>query len=174
MSQLDRALHECSSAETACSKLAQILHVARNEIALFRLEKNSLRFIYPNELRAAGTIPLSSSAVAARTAVTRTALLSNSFARVRHVSLFESVKIRGDEASDEADPMPIQKILSAPMIASGNTVVGVIQISRKGLDPSLAGSDFTTEDLNLLERAAELLAKMPFMQEGAPVNQTAT
>jgi hypothetical protein len=165
--ELEKALENSAGPETVCAKLAQILHVARHEIALLRLEKRSLRFIYPGELRDAGTIPLSSSAVSARTAVTRTSLLSNSFARVRHVSLFESVKLRGGEGGDESDPMPIQKIMSVPLMASADKVVGVVQISRKGLDPALAGADFTPDDLKLLERAAEIVAQMPFMHQNA-------
>jgi hypothetical protein len=35
------------------------------------------------------------------------------------------------------------------------------------LDASLAGADFTGEDLKQLEKAAEIFARMPFMQEGA-------
>jgi len=45
----------------------------------------------------------------------------------------------------------------------------VVQVSRKGLDSSLAGADFTSEDLKQLEQAAEILARMPFMQEGAEI-----
>jgi GAF domain-containing protein len=175
LSEFERVLRKSAGPETACSKLAQVLHVARNEIALLRLEKAALRFIYPGELRDAGTIPLSGSAVAARTAVTCTALLSNSFARMRHISLFESVKLHaGDGSEEDIDPMPIQKIISVPMIASGKKVVGVIQVSRKGLDPSLAGPDFTTDDLKLLERVAEILAKMPFMHEETSVAKAST
>jgi len=48
-------------------------------------------------------------------------------------------------------------------------VFGVVQVSRKGLDASLAGPDFTGEDLKLLEKAATVLARMPFMQEGAEI-----
>ena len=65
--------------------------------------------------------------------------------------------------------MPIQKIMSVPVPPSGGTVRGVVQVSRKGLDRSLAGADFTNEDLKLLEQAAEILARMPFMQEGAEI-----
>lgn len=164
VSELQLALKDSATPETACTKLAQILRVARSEIALLKLEKGHLRFIYPPELRDAGTIPLSGSAVAARTAVTGTSLLSNSFARVRHVSLFETVKLHAGDASEEIDPMPIQKIMSVPVITSEKKVAGVIQISRRGLDPSLAGADFTTDDLRLVEGAAELLAAVPFMQ----------
>jgi hypothetical protein len=48
-------------------------------------------------------------------------------------------------------------------------VVGVVQVSRKGLDASLAGADFTSHDLKHLEQAAEILSRMPFMQEGAEI-----
>jgi hypothetical protein len=169
--ELQHALENSATPETACSKLAQILRVARSEIALLKLEKGSLRFIYPPELRDAGTIPLSSPAVAARTAITQTSLLSNSFSRVRHVSLFETVKLHAGDTSEEIDPMPIQKIMSVPVITPEKKVAGVIQISRRGLDPTLSGADFTTGDLKLLEEGAGLLAAMSFMQEQAGVGQ---
>jgi hypothetical protein len=170
VSELERMLSELPSSDRACLKLAQILHVRRNEVALLRLEKGSLRFIFPPELRSAGVLPLSGSAVAARTAATRAPLLSNTFMRVRHVSLFEAVKLGtlSDEEDRSQEQMPIQKIMSVPVVGSGN-VMGVVQVSRKGLDASLAGADFTGEDLKQLEQAAEILARMPFMQEGAEV-----
>lgn len=170
VSELERMLSELPSSDRACLKLAQILHVRRNEVALLRLEKSSLRFIFPPELRSAGVLPLTGSAVAARTAATRAPLLSNTFMRVRHVSLFEAVKLGtlSDEEDRSQEQMPIQKIMSVPVVGSGN-VMGVVQVSRKGLDASLAGADFTGEDLKQLEQAAEILARMPFMQEGAEV-----
>src|SRR5271169_4239474 len=88
--ELEAMLSESVSSEQVCVKLAQTLHVRRSEIALLRIEKGSLRFIYPVELRSAGVLPLTGSAVAARTAATRTPLLSNNFMRVKHVSLFEA------------------------------------------------------------------------------------
>lgn len=167
---LERMLNESESPQRVCLKLAQILRVRRGEVALLRLEQGSLRFIVPAELRSAGVIPLTGTAVAARTAATRTALLSNSFARVKHVSLFESVKLGAAEDSEGSEQQPIQKIISVPVANSEGEVLGVVQVSRKGIDPSLAGEDFTGEDLKQLERAAELLARMPFMQEGAPLD----
>jgi hypothetical protein len=65
--------------------------------------------------------------------------------------------------------MPIQKIMSVPVMRSGSEALGVVQISRKELDASAAGADFTNADLTQLERAAEILSRMPFMQEGAEV-----
>lgn len=89
--------------------------------------------------------------------------------RVKHVSLFEAVKL-GAEAEDRSqEQMPIQKIMSVPVAASGGVVMGVVQVSRKGLDASLAGADFTSKDLKQLEQATEILSRMPFMQEGAEI-----
>jgi hypothetical protein len=59
--------------------------------------------------------------------------------------------------------------MSVPVAPAGGNVIGVAQVSRKGLDTSIAGADFTTEDLKLLEQAAEILSRMPFMQEGAEI-----
>ena len=168
ITDLERMVSESASAERVCVKLAQILHVRRGEIALMRLEKRSLRFLYPPELRSAGELPLTGSAVAARTASTRTPLLSNTFMRVKHVSLFEAVRIAGEEEEDRSqEQMPIQKIMSVPVVSEAGKVMGVVQVSRKGLDASLAGPDFSGDDLKQLEKAATILARMPFMQEGA-------
>jgi hypothetical protein len=169
VSDLERMVSESPSSDRVCLKLAQALHVRRSEVALLRLEKGSLRFIFPPELRSAGVLPLTGSAVAARTAATRTPLLSNAFTRVKHVSLFEAVKLGAGEEDRSQEQMPIQKIMSVPVVRSGGNVMGVVQVSRKGLDASLAGTDFTGEDLKQLERAAEILARMPFMQEGAEI-----
>jgi GAF domain len=168
LGELESMISESPSTDRACLKLAQVLRVRRSEVALLRLEKGSLRFIFPPELRSAGVLPLSGSAVAARTASTRTPLLSNSFMRVKHVSLFEAVKLGAEEEDKSLEQMPIQKIMSVPILNSEN-VVGVVQISRKGLDPSISGADFTGEDLKQLEEAAKILGRMPFMKEGAEI-----
>jgi hypothetical protein len=73
------------------------------------------------------------------------------------------------EEDQSQDQMPIQKIMSVPVAPAGGSVMGVIQVSHKGLDPSLAGTDFTSEDLKQLEQAAEILSRMPFMKEGAEI-----
>ena len=165
--ELESMISESPNSDRACLKLAQVLNVRRSEVALLRLDKGSLRFIYPPELRSAGVLPLSGSAVAARTAATRAPLLSNAFMRVKHVALFEAVKLGAEIEDRSMEQMPIQKIMSVPVALSDGNVVGVVQISRKGLDPAVAGVDFTNDDLKQLEEMAEILARMPFMKEGA-------
>lgn len=169
LGDLESMLAESPSSDRVCLKLAQILRVRCSEVALLRLDKGSLRFIFPPELRSAGMLPLNGSAVAARTAATRTPLLSNAFMRVKHVSLFEAVKLGAEVEDRSQEQMPIQKIMSVPVAPHVGNAMGVVQISRKGLDASLAGADFTNEDLKQLEKAAEILARMPFMQEGAEI-----
>jgi hypothetical protein len=169
LKDLEKMTTESPSAERVSAKIAQMLDVSRNEVALLRVEKGSLRFLFPPELRAAGVIPMSSSAVAARTVATRTSLLSNSFARVKHASLFESVRLGASQDNQASEQMPIQKIMSVPITPVQGKVLGAIQVSRKGLDSSLAGTDFTNDDLKKLEQAAEILGRMPFMDESIPL-----
>lgn len=124
-----------SSPERASAKIAQMLEVARNEVAVLRLEKGSLKFVYPPELRAAGVIPVSSSAVAARTAATGTSLLSNSFARMKHASLFESVRLGGKDDNQASELMPIQKIMSVPVSEPGGKLWGLFRSPVRASTP---------------------------------------
>jgi len=115
-----------------------------------------LNFLYPAELRTAGAIPLSSSAVAAVTAQTKRAELFNSFTQVKHASVFELVKL-GDTGLDE---QVIQKLMSVPILTPNNgEVIGVIQVSRKAPRPAAAGPDFTPDDLRRLESFARFVGK---------------
>jgi len=50
--------------------------------------------------------------------------------------------------------------MSAPVIRVDDTVLGVLQISRKGVSPGAAGRDFDVEDLRTLEEAAKELGKV--------------
>jgi GAF domain-containing protein len=108
--------------------------------------------------------------VAARTASTKTTLLSNTFVRVRHASVFEGIKL---EDSEGVTPTPIQKLMSVPIFGEDKSVLGVVQVSRKGKDAAAAGPDFTHDDLHQLEDAAALIAKLPYMQDAeAPVDKS--
>jgi GAF domain-containing protein len=142
-----------------CMVLAKIFHVQYTEVALLRLEGGLLRFIFPDHLRTTGAIPISSKAVAAHTALSKKAEIFNNFARVKHASIFETIKPEGD-SEEPAPPAPIQKLMSVPIMDRNSNVVGVIQVSRKGLDPKFA-KDFSREDLHDLELAAGLIATAP-------------
>lgn len=140
--------------------LAKIFRVQYTEVALLKLETGLLRFVFPEYLRTTGAIPLSSKAVAAHTALSKKAEIFNNFARVKHASIFETIKPEAMNTDEPAAPAPIQKLMSVPIMDRNASVVGVIQISRKALDPKLA-QDFSREDLHDLELAAGLLATAP-------------
>ena len=146
-----------------CMVLAKIFHVQYTEVALLRLEGGLLRFVFPEYLRTTGAIPLSSKAVAAHTALSKKAEIFNNFARVKHASIFETIKPIGVEVEQPAPPSPIQKLMSVPILDQNAAVIGVIQISRKGVDPRFS-QDFSREDLHDLELAAGVLAASPVMQ----------
>ena len=140
-----------------CSSIAKLFDVKKTEVAWLQAAGSLLKFVYPAELKAVGAIPLSSSAVAARTARTKRAELFNSFTRVKHSSVFEVVPL----GQGGADTEVIQKLMSAPILNDGNDVVGVIQICRKAHSPAKAGADFTSEDLNRLKSVAHAMSKLP-------------
>ena len=157
-----RSVKSASFPEEFCLELSKMFQVLSTEVAVFRVEDGQLKFLYPVALRTAGSIPLSSSAIAAHTAVGQRAELYNNFPRIKHASIFEHVKLtQGDQDSVEK---PIQKLMSAPILDAKGHVLGVIQISRKGYDLISSGPDFTLEQLQHLERAASLAARAPFMQ----------
>ena len=165
-----RIIEQNPSPERLCAELARVLRVQADGVALLRLQKNTLMFLVPARLRTAGTIPLSSPAVAARTASTKTTMLSNSFVRVRHASVFEGIKL---EEGGAVTPTPIQKLMSVPVFAEDKSVLGVVQVSRKGNDAATAGPDFSHDDLHQLEDAAALIAKLPWMQdENMPLDKS--
>jgi GAF domain-containing protein len=144
--------------------LAKVFGVQNAEVALLRLEGGLLKFIFPEHLRTTGAIPISSKAVAAHTALSKKAEIFNNFARVKHASIFETIKPIIAEDDPPQPPPPIQKLMSVPILDADLNVLGVIQISRKGLDPRFT-RDFSREDLHDLELAAGLLASSSVMQE---------
>jgi hypothetical protein len=156
-----------ASPESICACVARIFRVRETEVALLELGGSLLNFVYPPELKTAGAIPLSSSAVAARTARTKEPELFNGFAQVKHFSIFELVKL-GDTGLDD---QVIQKLMSAPVLARNGEVIGVIQISRKAPRPAAAGPDFTVEDLRKLESVAGFVGSV--MDRGGVVAREA-
>lgn len=166
---LERLLKENPSPEKFCAELCKTFRVRATEIALLQLEKGLLRFLHPEQLKTAGTIPVSSSSsIAAHTAVTRKVELFNTFAKVKHASIFEKVRLDAPEKErDENQPpeqAPIQKLMSAPVLNHEGKVLGVIQVCRKAFELSAAGRDFDLDDLHHLELAAKALAQAPFMR----------
>jgi len=136
-------------------EIAKRLGVESDEVAILELQptRNVLKFVLPEKLRTIGSIPLKSAgALAARTARERRSDIINNFAQSRHASVFEGVPLGRGEG------VHIQKLMSAPIVRGG-TVVGVVQISRKGESLSDCGADFKPSDLKLLQGLNDVLAR---------------
>jgi hypothetical protein len=114
-----------------------------------------------------GMIPLSSPSIAAHTALSGEPELFNNFSRVKHASVFETVKLGKRASAERPALLPIHKMMSAPIVDEGQEVLGVVQISRKGADLPSSGPDFTLDDLHKLQVAANILAKAKFLQLSA-------
>jgi len=161
----ENVLGQADTPDKFCTALARLFGVRVTEVALLRLEKGLLRFLLPEQLKTAGSIPVSSSsAVAAHTASTRKTELFNSFVKVKHASIFETVKLSTTEEGAQPEQGTIQKLMSAPILDAHRKVLGVIQVSRKGYDLATCGPDFTLDDLQQLEVAAKIACNLPFMK----------
>ena len=164
LAELQRQLAQAGTPDQCCVELGKIFGVRPNEVALLRLENGLLKFLCPFELSTAGAIPISSStAVAAHTVVTRKTELFNNFTRVKHASIFESIK-PASEKGEELHPATIHKLMTAPILDKTEQVLGVVQVCHKGFDLISAGPDFTLDDLQQLELAAKALSACAFMR----------
>lgn len=158
-------LGQAETAATFCSALSKLFGVRITEVALLRLERGFLKFLFPDQLTG-GSVPVSSSsAVSAHTARTKKVELFNTFAKVEHVRLFESVRLSTPEGTDESEQAAIQKLMSAPVLDAQKQVLGVIQVCRKGYNLASAGPDFTLPDLRQLELAAKVASSKAFMRD---------
>lgn len=164
---LQLLLEAGSAPERICQEVAGIFRVRLTEIALLQHDNKVLRFLYPAELTALGMIPLSSPSIAAHTAISGEAELYNNFAEIKHASIFETVKLGKIGPAERPAQLPIQKMMSAPILNENREVLGVLQISRKGQDLAGSGPDFTPADLKQLELTARVLAKASFLQPAA-------
>jgi len=162
---LEYVLGHAGTPDKFCAALAKLFGVRQKEVALLRLEHGLLKFLFPEQLKTAGSIPVSSSSsVAAHTASAKKTELFNSFTKVRHARVFETVKLSTpEEEGADQEHTAIQKLMSAPVLTPERKVLGVIQISRKGFDANSAGPDFTTSDVQQLELAAKVAATLSFM-----------
>lgn len=143
-------------------EIAKIFHVEHKEVTLLTVQQGFLRFAFPYELCSAGVIPLSSSAVAARTLVSAKAERYNNFRSIKHFSIFEMVKFAsapGNSGSANEGSQTIQKMMSAPLGDGLRDPWGVVQVCRKGANAASAGQDFTAQDLELLEIVAHKVGK---------------
>jgi len=128
----------------------------KEEVSILRLwaDGKMLSFLFPIKLSKIGAIPLSSThSLAAKNIREKRGEVVNNFSVYRHPTVFEAVNLSAEEKA-----APIQKIVSAPMIAEGK-VVGVIQVSRKAKPGEPVGPDFTPRDLTELTAVGTILGK---------------
>lgn len=136
--------------------VASAFRAKKDEIAILRLSADGkmLRFLYPVKLQKIGALPVSTAhSLATKTIRDRRGEIVNNFSVYKHPTVFEAVDL-----SEQEKAAPIQKIMSAPMIADGK-VVGVVQVSRKGKAGEAIGPDFSLQDLSELTSVGGIIAK---------------
>jgi hypothetical protein len=128
----------------------------KEEVAILRLSADAkvLSFVFPIKLAQVGAIPLTTThSLAAKTIRDKRGEIVNNFPTYKHPTVFEAVDL-----SESEKAVPIQKIMSAPMVVDGN-IVGVIQISRKARPGEPVGPDFTPADIAQLSTVGSILGK---------------
>lgn len=128
----------------------------KEEVAILRLSADArvLNFIFPVKLAVVGAIPLTTThSLAAKTIRDKRGEIVNNFPTYKHATVFEAVDL-----SEQEKAVPIQKIISSPMVVEGK-IVGVIQISRKARPGEPVGPDFTQADLAQLATVGSILGK---------------
>jgi GAF domain-containing protein len=139
--------------ELIATHLGEYFGVKGDEVSLFSFDpsRDTLVFIWPRSLKTVGSIPLNAhKCMVSKTAVEQQARLDNAFATTPHLHMFEHF------LSDKVKRIPIQKIMSAPVLGSGG-LKGVVQVARKGPDRQSAGADFTDGNLHDLCDFAAML-----------------
>ena len=135
-----------------------------DEVAILLSDKDNmvLSFAYPEHLVDAGMIPVSSpDAFAARVFKLNKGLIENNFNQMKHLHLFEYVKVPGGSIRR------IWKMMST-VLRTADSKFGIIEISRKGDTSPDAGENFSQEDLEFLEKTmAEFI---PFLGKVLPEN----
>jgi hypothetical protein len=138
------------------TQVASAFGAKKDEIAILRLSGDGrmLRFLFPIKLQKIGALPVSTAhSLATKTIRDRRGEIVNNFSVYKHPTVFEAVDL-----SEQEKAAPIQKIMSAPMIADGK-VIGVIQVSRKGKAGESIGPDFSLQDLSELTSVGGVMAK---------------
>jgi hypothetical protein len=144
-------------ADRIVKRVSQEFSCKQDEVAILLLSQDGrhLRFVAPRRFAELGSIPVTKRDSIAVNALARKAgEVINNVPNVKHVSFFESIKLRDR-------PAPIQKMVTAPMMLAGKAV-GVAQVSRKGETAREAGPDFTDADLQRAQDIFDGIAQFLF------------
>jgi hypothetical protein len=130
--------------------VAGVFGAKNDEVALLFLTSDGkhLRFAAPRKFFDLGTIPITKrDSIAVTIFGRKSGEAINNVPMVKHVSFFESVKLR-----DRA--VPIQKMITVPILHDGKAI-GVAQVSRKGENAAEAGPDFSPADVQKAQSILE-------------------
>jgi hypothetical protein len=147
--------------ERVVKSVSQQFGCKQDEVAILLLSHDGkhLRFVAPRRFAELGSIPTSKrDSIAVAVLSKRAGEVINNVPMVKHVSFFESIKLRDK-------PAPIQKMVTTPLVVRGQAV-GVVEISRKGESVRDAGPDFTPADLRKAQEVFDAIA--PLLAEARP------
>jgi hypothetical protein len=146
--------------------LAQAFGLQPDEVAILRLDqaRSMLGFAFPAVLADGGgnAFPLSLQSLAGRVVQSGAGLHENEMRQIPHLAFYERVR------AHEREPLPILKIMAAPLKSATGKVEGVVEVSRRGRAPTEAGPDFTPGDLGRLEALTRVASAAILQVLGPP------
>jgi hypothetical protein len=144
-------------ADRIVKTVSQQFSCKQDEVAILLVSADGkhLRFVAPRPFSDLGSIPLTKrDSIAVGVFAKRAGEVTNNVPMVKHVSFFETIKLR-----DKI--VPIQKMVTTPIFLKGQPI-GIVQVSRKGESPRDAGPDFTTADLRRVQEMFESISSYLF------------
>lgn len=145
--------------KAVAEEVAVFFGVHSHEIGLFSVDtrNHSINFRWPLSMAQVGHIPLKAvNSLVAKTANEKLPILDNTFAKSRHLFMFEHM------LAEKSERIPVQKIMSVP-VTTGGAATGVIQVTRKALAVEEAGDDFSSANLADLEKIAAKIGSNPIL-----------
>ena len=140
------------------------LNLDNDEVAILLTDKDKtiLSFCQPEYLVDSGMIPISSNdAIVSDVYKNSGDYIENNFQQQKHLNIFETIK------TPENEIKPVWKMI-ASVFADIDEKIGVIELSRRGVQKKMAGADFTQDDLTLLRESQIKFAS--FLKKVLPSN----
>jgi len=141
------------AAEFLLKALARDEQTGLVAILMLMPEFNQLTFAYPPHLAQGNALPVDQESFAGRVLLRQEVLIENNVPDEPHKDFFERIP----DASGKI--RPIQKMIAAPLLTSDRAAIGVVEVSRTGSSPAVAGPDFTPRDAENLGKCCKVFAQ---------------
>lgn len=130
-------------------------HNGQTAILMVDEDLSHLRFVYPEHLAGGNVLPIDNKSFAGQVVLKKAVFMENAVPKEPHKDFFERIP---DPAGNVYS---IQKMIAAPLLGREQEVIGVVEVSRAGQESAGADANFTSRDVQNLEKSCRVFA--PFI-----------